>query len=166
MVSLYFVYKPKKNAPRTDITNDDQDAYKYGQTYGDEPTSYHHNMISIVVFFYKNTLKSMLVDCAVTEMGCFDDYSDAAPRAKNMRGNGINTFLLHISKCIPFNIKKFVTETLIADALLKSLYSRLDFKVIKYFATSPNLKRLARNLNMSQENPKNCRNKQLACNVI
>ena len=50
LVSLYFVYKPKKNASRTDITNYDQNAYKYCPTYGDESTSYHRHMTSIVVF--------------------------------------------------------------------------------------------------------------------
>ena len=41
----------------------------------------------VSVFFLKsNTLQSMLVDYAVTEMDCFDDYSDSAPRAKTMRG--------------------------------------------------------------------------------
>ena len=54
----------------------------------------------------------MLVDYAVTEMGCFDNYSDAAPHAKTMRGNGITTFILHVAQCITFN--NFFTETLIA----------------------------------------------------
>ena len=72
-------------------------AYKYMRTYGDESTGYHRHMISVVVFFYSNTLKSMLVDYAFTEMGCFDDYLNAAPRAKTMRGNGIPTFLFHVA---------------------------------------------------------------------
>ena len=58
----------------------------------------------------------MFVDYAVTEMGCFGDYSDAAPRAKRMRGDGITTFLLHISKYISLHQKTIVTETLIAEA--------------------------------------------------
>ena len=74
-----------------DITNYDEKAYKYGQ-YGDESTGYHYHMISVVVFFYSNTLKGMLVDYAVTEMVFFGDYSDAAPRAKTMMGNGITTY--------------------------------------------------------------------------
>ena len=53
--------------------------------YGDEPNGYHRHMISVVVFFYSNTLKSMLVYYAVTGMGCFDEYSDAVPRDKTMR---------------------------------------------------------------------------------
>ena len=85
MVYLYFVYIPKENSPRTDVTNDDEKAYTFAPTYGDESTGYHCHMISVVMFFYSNTLKSMLVDYAVTEMGCFDDYLDAAPRAKTMR---------------------------------------------------------------------------------
>ena len=44
----------------------------------------------------------MLVYYSVTEMGCFGDYLDAAPRAKIMRVNGITTFLLHVSQCITF----------------------------------------------------------------
>ena len=71
-------------------------------------------------------------------MGCFDDYSDAAPRAKNKRVNGITTFLLHVAQCITFHQTKFVTETLIFKASLKPFHSRLGFKIIKYFATYPN----------------------------
>ena len=97
LVSLYIFYRPKKNASRTDITNDDEMAYTFAQTCGDESTGYNCHMISVVVFFYPNTLKIMFVDYAVTEMGCFDDYSDAAPHAKTMRGDVITTFLLHVS---------------------------------------------------------------------
>ena len=56
-----------------------------------------------------------------------------------MRVDGINTFLLHVSQCITFHQTKLVTATLIAETSLKSFYSRLGFKIIKYFATSPNL---------------------------
>ena len=80
----------------------------------------------------------MLVDYAVTEMGCFDDYLDAAPRAKTIRGNGITAFLLHVAECITFNQTKCVIATLIEKGRLKSLYSRLGFKVIKDYLTSPN----------------------------
>ena len=73
-------------------------------------------MISVDVFSYLNTLQIMLVDYSVTEMGCFDDYSDAAPHAKTMRGNGITTFLVHVVQCITFNQKQFVTATLIYKA--------------------------------------------------
>ena len=97
-------------------------------------------MISVVVFFYSNTLKSMMVDYAVTYMGWFDDYSDAAPRAKTMKGNGIITFILHVAQCITFRQTKFVTATIISEASLKSFYSRLGFKIMKYFAKPPNFK--------------------------
>ena len=53
------------------------------------------------------------MDYEVTDMGCFDDYSDAAPRDKNMRGNGITTFILHVAQCITFNQTIVFTETLI-----------------------------------------------------
>ena len=66
-------------------------------------------------------------------MGCFYDYLDAAPHAKTMRGNDITTFLLHVSQ-----FTKLVTATLIDEVSLMSFYSRIGFKVIKDFATSPN----------------------------
>ena len=108
----------------------------------------------------------MLVDYAVTYMVCFDDYLDAAPYAKTMRGNGITNFILHVAQCIIFNQMKFVTETFVSKSCLKSLYSRLGFKFIKDSETYPILERLASNLIMSQENPKTFRNIQLAYNVI
>ena len=92
------------------------------RTYGDKSTDYHRHMISVAVFFYSNTLKSMFVYYAVTDMGYFDDYLDSAPRAKNMRGNCITTFILNISQCITFRQTNIVTATLIAEASLKSLY--------------------------------------------
>ena len=118
--------------------NHDEKDFTFEVTYGDESTGYHRNMISGVVFFYSNTLKSMLVDHLVTEIVCFDDYSNFNPRDKNMRVNGITTFLLHVAQCITFLQTKFVTATIIAEALLKSFYPRLGFKVIKYLATSHN----------------------------
>ena len=71
-------------------------------------------------------------------MVCFDDYLDNAIRVKTMRGNVITTFLLHVSQCITLNQTKFVTATIIYEAPLKSLNSRLEFKVIKDFAPSAN----------------------------
>ena len=121
-----------------DITNDDEKAYTFAPTYGDESTSYHHHMISVVVFFYSNTHKSMLVDYKVKEMGCFDDYLYDAPHDKNIRVNGITNFLLHVSQCITFRQTNFVAETFTSEASLNSFYSRLGFKVIKDFATSNN----------------------------
>ena len=55
-----------------------------------------------------------------------------------MSGNVITTFLLNVSQCITFHQKNIVTATLISEASLKSLYSRLCFKVIKDFASSSN----------------------------
>ena len=55
-----------------------------------------------------------------------------------MKGNGITTFLLHVSQCITSHQTKQITAELISEASLKSFYSRLGFKVIKDFATSPN----------------------------
>ena len=80
----------------------------------------------------------MFVYYAVTYIGCFDDCSDAVPRAKKMEGNAITTLLLYVAQCITLNQTKFVTATLIAEARMKSLYLRLGFKVIKDFSTSPN----------------------------
>ena len=127
--------------------NYDEKGYKYVPTYGDESTGYHCNMISVVLFSYSNTLKTMLVDYAVTEIGWFDDYSDAAPRAKNLRGNGITTFILHVAQCITFRQTNIFTTTLIDEASLKSFYSRLGFKVIEYFATSPNFEGACKQFN-------------------
>ena len=79
-----------------------------------------------------------MVNYVVTDMGCFDDYSDAAPHAKTTRGNGITNFLLHIYQCIISNQTEFVTAKNITKYRLKSLYSRLCFKVIKDFAKYPN----------------------------
>ena len=73
------------------------------------------------------------MDYAVTEMVCFDDYLDAASRAKKMTGNGITTFLLHVAQYITFNQTQIVTETIIPKARFKSLYSRLVLKVIRDF---------------------------------
>ena len=64
----------------------------------------------------------MLADYELTEMGCFDDYSDAVQPAKTMRGNGITIFLLHVAQCITLSQTNIVTATLITEALLKSLY--------------------------------------------
>ena len=93
-------------------------------------------MISVVVFYYSETLESMLVEYAATEMGFLDDYSDADPNHKSIRRNGITTFLFHVAPCIIFNLTNCVKTILISNASLKSFYSRLGFTVIKYFATS------------------------------
>ena len=97
-------------------------------------------MISVVVFSYSETLKNMLFEYAATEKGLLDDSSGADPNHKSMRGNGITTFLLNVAQCIIFNQTNRVKTILIADASLKSFYSRLDFNVINDFATSTNFK--------------------------
>ena len=74
-------------------------------------------------------------------MGCFDDYLDFAPRANTIRGNGITTFILHVAQYITFNQTKKITAKLIAEARLKSLYSKLGFKVTKDFSTSNNFEK-------------------------
>ena len=71
-------------------------------------------------------------------MGCFDDYSDALPSSKTRKRNGITMFILHVVQCITFNQTQFVAAKITAKALLKSLYSRLGFKVTKDFATFTN----------------------------
>ena len=61
------------------------------------------------MFSYSETLKSILIEYAATEMGSLDDYSDAAPQGKSMRGNGITTFLSHFAQCI-IPIKKIALK--------------------------------------------------------
>ena len=80
----------------------------------------------------------MLVEYEITEISFLNDYSDADPNHKSIRGSGITKFLLHVAQCIIFNQKNCVKTILIDDASLKSFYSRLGFKVIKDFATSTN----------------------------
>ena len=58
----------------------------------------------------------MLVDYAVTEMFFLNDYLDAAPCAKTMRGNGITTYILHGAQYITFPLTNMFTATLIAKA--------------------------------------------------
>ena len=66
VVSLYYVYKPNTDTPITKNTEDDENAYKFGPKYGDESTGLHRHMISVVVFSYSETLKSMLIEYAAT----------------------------------------------------------------------------------------------------
>ena len=93
-------------------------------------------MISVVVFSYSETLKIMLIEYAATEMGFLDDYSDADPNQKSIRGNGITTFLFRVAQCIIFNLTTQVKTIHIANVSLKTFYSSFGFFVIKYFATS------------------------------
>ena len=78
----------------------------------------------------------MLIEYSATEMGFLDDYSDADPNHKSIRGNGITTFLFHVAQCIIFKLTTQVKTILITYVSLKTFYSRLGFKVIKYFVTS------------------------------
>ena len=108
VVSLYYVYKPNTYTPITKNTEDDEKAYKVGPKYGGESTGLHQHMISVVVFSYSETLKSMLIEYAATEMGFLDDFSDADPNHKSIRGNSITTFLFHVSQCILFCLTNYV----------------------------------------------------------
>ena len=78
----------------------------------------------------------MLIKYAATEMGFLDDYSDADPNHKSIRGNGITTFIFHVSQFILFCLTNSVKTILIANASLKTFYSRLGFTVIKDFVTT------------------------------
>ena len=85
---------------------------------------------------------------------------------QKMRANGITTFILHVSQCITFNKTKFVAATLIAEAPLKSLYSRLVSRWLKMLRHLLVSKRLANDFVMSKQNPKYFRNKKLAYNIV
>ena len=85
------VYKPKTDTPRTKKTKDDENAYKLSPNYGGESSGLHQHMISVVVFYYSETLKIMLIEYAATEMDFLDDYSDADPNNKSIRGNGADS---------------------------------------------------------------------------
>ena len=61
-VALYYIYKPKTDTPRTKNTDDDENAYEFDHKYGGIFTGFHQHMISVVVFSYSETLKSMLVE--------------------------------------------------------------------------------------------------------
>ena len=53
-------------------------------------------MILVVVFSYSQTLKSMLIKYAATEIGFLDDYSDADRNHKSIKGNSITTYSMNI----------------------------------------------------------------------
>ena len=108
LVALYSVYKPKIDTPRTRNTDDDENDYKFGPKYGGEFTGFHQHIISVVVFSYSETLRSMLVEYAATEMCFLDDYSDADPNHKSIRGNGITIFPFHVAQCIIFHLTNCV----------------------------------------------------------
>ena len=75
-------------------------------------------MISVVVFYYSETLKSMLVEYAATEMGFLDDYCNTDPNHKSIRGNGITAFLFHVSQFIIFILLVLVLLLLLLFLLL------------------------------------------------
>ena len=50
LVLFYFVYRPKENAPRTDITNDDKKVYAFVPTYGDGSTAFNHHIIYFIQY--------------------------------------------------------------------------------------------------------------------
>ena len=127
--------------------NEDENAYKYGPLYVGESTGFHRHMISVVALSYSETLVSMLVEYATTKMGFLVDYLDDDTNHKSIRGNCITTFLLHVTQCIIFNLKNRVKTILIADASLKSFYSRLGFKVIKDYETSTIFEKACRQFN-------------------
>ena len=116
LVLLYYVYKPKTNASRTKNMNDDEQAYRFCPFYGGESTGFNRHMISVVVFSYSETLESMLVGYAVTEMGFLDEYLDDALQGKSMRVNGITTFILNVAQFIIFNQTNRVKTPLISNA--------------------------------------------------
>ena len=98
-------------------------------------------------------------------MGSLDDYLDAAPKGKSIRGNDITTFFLHVSQCIIFNQTNRVKTTLIADASLKSFYSRLGFKGIKDFVTSTNFEKVCKRFHYKSRKSKAYQKKLLDYNV-
>ena len=55
----------------------------------------------------------MLIKYAATEMGFLDDYFDADPNHKSIRGNGITTYFFHVSQCILFCIKILLKQYLL-----------------------------------------------------
>ena len=72
--------------------DDDENAYKFGPKYGGEFTGFHQHIISIVVFSYSQTLKSMLIEYAATEIGFLDDYLDSDPNHKSIKRNVVIPF--------------------------------------------------------------------------
>ena len=69
-------------------------------------------------------------------MSFIDDYSDVDLNHKSIRGNGITRYLFHIAQYIIFRLTICLKTILIANASLKTFYSRLGFTVSKDFVTS------------------------------
>ena len=59
------------------------------------------------------------------------------------------------------SLSNFLTVKIIAEASLKSLYSKLDFKVINHFTTSINFEKARKWFHYESGNPNHCRNEQL-----
>ena len=85
-------------------------------------------MISVVVFSYSEILESMLVEYAATEMGFLDDYSDADPNHKIIRGNGITTFLLNVAQYIIFNPTNRVKKITYCRCIVEVILFKLMFQ--------------------------------------
>ena len=64
----------------------------------------------------------MLIEYAATEMGFLDDYSDADPNHKSIRGNGITAYLFHVAQCILFCLTNSVQTILIANVSVDILF--------------------------------------------
>ena len=62
------------------------------------------------MFYNSNTLQSMLVDYVVTEMGYFDDYSDAIPHAKKKRGEMVLIPLFYTLPNVSLSIKQSLLQ--------------------------------------------------------
>ena len=141
MVGLFLVHKQKSSSVDLSTSVLDGKAYVAEPSYGLKMDLYRH-LVSVVVFstIHNPKFKSMTIDYAVTEFGCFDHYSDASPVANTMRGNGITVFLLHVAQCIVFEKSKIKAATLVANIHLKGYYSKLGFKVIKDFDTLESMK--------------------------
>ena len=84
---------------------------------------------------------------------------------KSIRGNGITTFLSHVAQCIIFCLTNSVKTILIANASLKTFYSRLGFMVIKGFVTSTTFEAAHRRFHYETGKSKADQKKLLAYNV-
>ena len=122
-------------------------------------------MISVVVFSYSETLKTMLIEYAATEMGFLDDYSDADPNHKSIRRNGITTYLFHVAQCVILCLPNYVKTILIANASLKTFDSRLGFTVIKDFVTSTTFEAACKRFHYESGKSKEDQKKLLAYSV-
>ena len=98
-------------------------------------------------------------------MDFLDDYSDADPNHKSIRGNGITTYFFHVAQCILFFLTRSVKTILIANASLRKFYSRLGFTVIKDFVTSTTFEAARRRFHYETGKSKADQKKLLAYSV-